>query len=302
MRDLDLKTLRLLVTVCDLQNIKAAAEQEHIEPSAISKRIAQLEAALGTEVLVRTRRGVQPTPAGLAVVEHARTLLFTVERLASDVSAYGGGLKGHVRLLASASAIAESLLDDVAAFMGQEANQAIRVDIEERTSREVVRAIREGSASIGVCWDNVGFDDLEIIGYRSDELALVVPRAHPLAARRTVGFVETLAFDQVGLGPTTAMHGMLQRAASRAGETVRYRVLVSNFDAALRVVAAGLAVSVIPAQICASHARAPVAAVPLTDPWARRQFAVCFRRRDSLQPAAARLLAFLEQQVRPALA
>lgn len=300
MRDLDLKTLRLLVAVCDLQNIKAAAEQEHIEPSAISKRIAQLEATLGTEVLVRTRRGVQPTPAGLAVVEHARTLLFTVERLASDVSAYGGGLKGHVRLLASASAIAESLLDDIAAFMGREENRGIRVDIEERTSREVVRAIREGSAALGVCWDNVGFDDLERVRYRSDELALVVHRDHSLAVRRTVGFVESLAFDQVGLGPTTAMHGMLQRAAARAGAAVRYRVLVSNFDAALRVVAAGLAVSVIPAQVCASHARAQVMAIPLTDRWARRQFAVCFRRRDNLQPAAARLLAFLEDQVRMA--
>ena len=53
--------------------MKAAAEQEHIEPSAISKRIAQLEAALGTRLLHRVARGVQPTPAGLALLEHART-------------------------------------------------------------------------------------------------------------------------------------------------------------------------------------------------------------------------------------
>lgn len=49
MRDLDLKSLRLLVAVCDCGNIKDAAAQEHIEPSAISKRLAQLEDTLVRE-------------------------------------------------------------------------------------------------------------------------------------------------------------------------------------------------------------------------------------------------------------
>src|SRR5512132_4097532 len=104
MRDLDLKSLRLLVAVCDTQNIKKAAQQEHIEPSAISKRIAQLEDTLGTALLVRSRRGVQPTPAGLAVLERARALLYTIESIESDVAEYASGLIGHVRLAASASA------------------------------------------------------------------------------------------------------------------------------------------------------------------------------------------------------
>ena len=66
MADLDIKTLRLLVAVCEQRNIRRAAEQEHIEPSAISKRIAQLESSLGTTLLMRGRRGVLPTPAGEA--------------------------------------------------------------------------------------------------------------------------------------------------------------------------------------------------------------------------------------------
>jgi DNA-binding transcriptional LysR family regulator len=81
MRDLDLKSLRLLVAVCEHQNMARAAAQEHIEPSAISKRIAQLEADLGTPLLLRSRRGVSPTPAGVAVLEHARNILFTLDRV-----------------------------------------------------------------------------------------------------------------------------------------------------------------------------------------------------------------------------
>ncbi len=296
MRDLDFKTLRLLVAVCDLRNIKAAADQESIEPSAISKRIAQLEQALGTRVLVRSRRGVQPTPAGLALLDHARTLLFTVERLEHDVAAYSGGLRGHVRLIASASAIAESLLDDVAAFMRQRENQNIKVDIEERNSRDLVRAVRESVALLGVCWDNVDFEELEHLPYRSDELAVMVHRAHPLTCHKAVRFEQSLDYDHVGLPPTSAVHSMLHRAAARAGRTVSYRVIVSNFDAALRVVAANLGISVIPMEVFRSHSRAEVVALPLTDRWAKRRFAICFRGRDTLQAPSARLLEFLVEK------
>lgn len=294
MRDLDLKTLRLLVAVCDHQNIKRAAAQEHIEPSAISKRIAQLESALGAPLLVRGRRGVQPTPAGLALLEHARTLLFTVERIEADIAAYSGGARGHVRLVASASAVAESLLDDVAAFMRDPANQGIKVDIEERLSADVVRMVRDGSASMGVCWDSVDLRGLQHLAYRDDQLALAVHTGHPLASRKAVRFEETLHFEHVGLPPATAVYTMLHRAAARSGAALSYRVIVSNFDAALRVVAANLGISVIPYQVSQMHAaRGEIKVIPLKDAWANRSFAVCFRDRDLLAPAAARMVEFL---------
>ena len=168
MRDLDLKSLRLLVAVCDLGNMKEAAAQEHIEPSAISKRIAQLEHTIGTPVLVRGRRGAQPTPAGRALLEHARTVLFTLERIEADMAAFKGGIKGQVRLVASASAIAESLLDDLAQFMRVPEHQDIQVDIEEHFSRDIVGMVRDGVVSLGVCW--AGADPVESTTSRTDQV------------------------------------------------------------------------------------------------------------------------------------
>src|SRR5260370_9266548 len=74
MRDTDLKTLRLFVAVCDHRNIAQAAAEAHIEPSAISKRIAQLEGELGVPLLSRSRRGVQPTAAGSPPARAQRAL------------------------------------------------------------------------------------------------------------------------------------------------------------------------------------------------------------------------------------
>jgi DNA-binding transcriptional LysR family regulator len=303
MRDLDLKTLRLLVAVCEHQNMARAAAQEHIEPSAVSKRIAQLESDLGTPLLVRSRRGVSPTPAGVAVLEHARNILFTLDRMAGDAASFSSGVKGHVRLLASASAIAESLLDDIASFMREPANRNIKVDVEERMSRDLVRQVREGGASIGVCWDSADMQGLEHRPYRRDRLALAVHPDHPLARKKTLRFEQTLDHEHVGLQPSSAVYTMLQRAAAKVGRTVSIRVIVSNFDAAFRVVAANLGVGVIPVEVGGRYAESlGVKLIPLTDAWAQRRFAICFQDMDALQPAVRRMVDHLVERARVPLA
>ena len=146
MRDLDMTSLRLFVTVCETRNIARAGERVNLAGSAISKRLAQLEDHLGVRLLVRRRPGVEPTPAGETLLEHAHTLLGNAERLAHDLGSYAAGVKGQVRVLASASALAESLADDVASFLRQPEHAAIQIHIEERQSRDVVRGVRDGVA------------------------------------------------------------------------------------------------------------------------------------------------------------
>jgi DNA-binding transcriptional LysR family regulator len=297
MRDIDLKSLRLLVAVCEHRNMARAAELEHIEPSAVSKRIAQLEHDLGTALLMRSRRGVEPTPAGLSVLEHAKSVLFTLERMANDASSFGSGVKGQVRLVATASAIAESLLDDIALFMREPGNRNIKVDVEERQSHEVVRQLREGMASVGVCWDTIDLAGLEHRPYRHDRLALAVHPDHPLARRKSLRFEQTLDYEHVGLPPTTAVHSMLHRAAARSGRSVSYRAVVSNFDASFRVVAANLAISVVPVEVGGPYAEMlGVKIVPLTDAWAHRRFAICFQKLDALQSPVRRLVEHLAER------
>ncbi len=294
MLPIDLRSLKLFVAVCEQHNITKAALLEHIEPSAISKRIRQLEEVFGTPLLARSRRGVQATAAGQALLDHARNVLYSVDRLAADMNAMGDGLKGQVRLLVSAAAIAQFLLDDVAAFMQVPQHKEIQVDIEQRASHELVRDIREGAALVGVCWDIVELGDLAWLPYHQDRLTIAVPLDHPLAKEPSVKFEDTLEFEHVGLPPTAALHTVLRRAANAANKTPRYRLIVSNLDTALRVVSARFGISVIPHNVGRASAQAlGVALVPLTDPWALCQFNLCFRELDSLPPAAKLMTSFL---------
>ena len=210
------------------------------------------------------------------------------------MNAFGGGLQGQVRLLASPSAIAEQLLDDVASFMRQPGNKGIKVNIEEHFTREIPRVLRDGSNGIGICWDSADLRGLQQRPYRSDDLMLAVPARHPLAQRKALRFEQTLDFEHVGLQPTSSVQMALQRAAARVGRTVNYRVVVSNFDAAFRVVAADLAISVIPAQVSSPHVESGlVKLIPLSDTWARRRFAICYRKVEDLQAAGRRIVDYL---------
>lgn len=294
MRLPDLQTLKLFVAVCEHRNIARAAEQESIVGSAVSKRLAQLEDTLGTPLLVRKRHGVVPTAAGETLLEHARTMLASVDRIERDMAAFATGIRGHVRMLVTASVMAESLADDVAAFLQNPAHRDIQVSMEERVSPEVVRGIREGSASIGICWDAADLQGLETRSYRHDHLAIVAHPSHPVARQDSVRFADVLAYEFVSMPALSAVHVLLARAAAVEGKTLVHRVLVSNFDAALRVVRANLAISVVPAEVALPFAAATgVHIVPLADPWARRRFALCFRPAPGLAPAAQLLVEHL---------
>lgn len=290
-RDLDLTTLRLFVSVCELGNIARAGERASIVGSAISKRLAQLEDQVGTPLLVRRRHGVVPTAAGQTLLEHARAMLDSAARIEHDMQNFAAGTRGQVRILASVSAMTESLADDVAGFLQLPAHRNIQVDMEERVSPEIVRGVRDGLASLGVCWDAADLGALQSRAYRSDHLAIVLPARHPLAGRKRLRFEETLDFEHVSLPVNSAVQVMLQRQAAACGRQLHQRVIVTNFEAALRVVRAGLAISVVPREVAQLQASAyGLRLVALAEPWAERRFIICFRDAQLLSPAAQLLV------------
>ena len=278
MRDLDLTTLRLFVTVCDTGNMSRAAEKANMVASAVSKRLAQLEATVGASLLTRRKHGVVPTPVGETLLEHARSMLLSASRIERDMASHAAGIQGRVNLLATASVMAESLADEIAGFLQMPEHQNIQIDLEERISPEVVRGIREGVASIGICWDAAETGLLKTRTYRHDHLSVAVPRGHPLGALPEVRYADTLDFEHVIMPVNSAVEVMLQREASLLGKRLQHRVIVTNFEAALRVVRAGLAIALVPREVTTLYAEAyGLEILPLQEIWSERRFILCHR-------------------------
>lgn len=297
----DMTTLRLFAAVCETRNFAHAAQRQHLVGSAVSKRMAALEAQVHTALFVRQRHGVTPTPAGETFLEYARTILTEAQKAEQALAAYSSGLRGHVRVLATASVMSESLADDIVRFMREPAHAGIKVDVEERFSPDVARGVREGHASLGITWDNVDLQGLETALYRVDHLGIVVPRGHPLHKRKQVGYADTLAWEQVSLPSTSAVQVLLEQTASASGQPFRSRAMVSNFEAGLRMARAGLAICVVPHEIFRSTPNvANLHWVAMTDAWARRRFLLCFKKGTQLSAAAQQLKQHLQADARSA--
>jgi DNA-binding transcriptional LysR family regulator len=282
-------SLKLFVAICEERRFSEAAYREHLTTSAVSKRLAALEDQIGTPLIERSRKGIKLTAAGEALLPAARSLLQSMSRLRAQLSEYAGGVKGHVRVAASLSAIAGSLPDDISRFVRRH-EQSIRVSLDERLSPEVVRSVEEGSADLGVYWDAIGASKLQTVPYRTDRLVVIAHRDHELARRKRVSFVDTLPYDRVAVKGGSIVTLTQQRLALAEGAALKWNTQVGTFDAACRIVAANLGIAIVPGDASAPLIKAfGMKAIPLADEWAVRRFVICTRDRDLL-PAAARLL------------
>jgi molybdate transport repressor ModE-like protein len=289
----DLTDLRLFLHVAETGSITRGAGRANLALASASARIRGMEQALGVALLERERRGVRPTPAGQALIHHARVVLQQLERMKGELGTYAHGLKGHVRVLCNTAAMAEFLPGPLAAYLAAHPN--IDVDLEEKRSYEIVQAVAQGLADLGIVADTVDLAGLETFPFRVDRLVVVMPRRHPLARRRQIAFRDVLDAEFVGLSEGSALQDHLGQHAARAGHALKFRVRVRGFDAVCRMVERGVGLGIVPETAARRHRRAmAIAGVRLTDPWALRHLTICVRRFDALPVHAQRLVEHLK--------
>ena len=288
---LDLYSLRLFVAVVEEGSIAAAAERELIAASALSKRLSELERQLAAELLIRHARGVEPTKAGLTLARGARNLLRHADDLSAQLSSYADGTRGHVRIAANLSSITQFLASDLQAF--QQEYPGVTVDLTELISHEVVQAVEDNTADIGIFSQVEEQHELTTVPYHKDRLALIVPNDHPLASRKSVAFADTLEYDHVGMHRGSAANRLLTREAIAANRTLKLKFQVTSYDALVSMVAAGFGIGLMPVKSTELYVRDRLNVVALTDSWAERQLSLCFRPAMDDMVAAQALLAHL---------
>jgi DNA-binding transcriptional LysR family regulator len=291
----DLTDMQLFAHVVDAGSITGGAQRAHMALASASARIRGMEETLGVALLVRGRRGVEPTAAGRILMQHARTVLQQMERMHGELGEVARGHKGHVRLLCNTSTLTEFLPEALSAFMA--AHPGIDIDLEERLSYDIVQAIAAGMADIGIVADSVDLAGLETFPFRADRLVLVTARDHVLARmalrgkKRRIDFKSTLDYDFIGLAGDSALQQYLSQHAARAGKRLNYRVRLRSFDAICRMVETGVGIGIIP-DTAAIRCRQSmeIRRIELTDSWAVRQLMICVRRLDALPAYAKQLI------------
>lgn len=286
---IDLVSLSLFHLVARTGSISQGAELAMLAVGAASKRVADLEAAFAVALFERHSRGVKLTPAGEALQRHVQRLLGDVDQMSADLSDHARGLLGVVRLWANTSAVTQFLPADLATFARQQ--PGIRIELHEADSHEVVLAVLDGRADLGLFADRTPALGLQTLPYRHDQLVLVVPADHALARRRKVAFAEAVAFDFVSLSQSTSLAQRLALESGQSGKPLRIRIHVRSFDAMCQMVAAGLGIAVLPVAAAQPLARAlGLRIIALTDPWVERQLLLGTRDAGALARPTRTLL------------
>ncbi|MFJ9449607.1 LysR family transcriptional regulator [Herbaspirillum sp. NPDC101397] len=286
---LDLSDLRLFLHVAETGSITAGADRSHLALASASARIRSMEDALGVALLLRERRGVQLTEAGRALLHHARTVHQQIDRMRDELSEYAHGLKGHIRLLGNTAAISEFLPDALGTFLSH--NPYIDIDLEERLSHEIVQAIVDGVADIGIVADSVPTGPLQTIPFRQDRLVAVLPRKHALTRRKALQFAELMDKNFIGLSNGSALQEHLAGHALRAGKRLQYRVRLRSFDGICRMVEREVGIAVIPETAALRCKKTmEINCIPLSDAWAKRQLLICVRSHEELPGHTRQLL------------
>jgi DNA-binding transcriptional LysR family regulator len=291
----DLSDLRLFLHVVEAGSITRGAERIHLAIAAASARIRNMEVTLGTPLLHRQRQGVQPTPAGRTLVHHARLLLQQAERMHGELAQYAEGIRGQVRLMSNTNALTEFLPEPLSDFLSS--HPQVNIDLEERLSDEIVAAVADGTADIGIVAGTVGVAGLETLPFRTDRFVLVVAPSHPLATLDRTPFAEVLDCDFVGLDRSSALQRFLAEKAERVGRRLKLRVQLRSFDAVCRLVECNVGIGVVPATTAERHAKTmSIHKIELADDWAVRKLTICIRREADLPIYARDLVRHLAAQ------
>ena len=294
----DLVDLKLFVAVAEARSITHGAARANLALASASARIKGLEAALGVALLKRERRGVVLTPAGEALLGHARVVLHDVETLRGDLGAYASGLKASVFMLANTVGLSEHLPKALASFLREHPN--ISLAVEERESADIAQAIASGVADIGFAAEHTLPDHLERFSFREDRFMLVTSPRSSFAGRRQIDFQEVINEDFVGLTNSTALQSHIGKYAARLGARLRFRAQLRDFDAVCQLVAAGVGVAIVPEVAARRCARSmPIRLVRIRDPWASRRLAICVRDFKALSRPAQQLYEHLRKEAEP---
>lgn len=290
----DLDQLRAFVAVADRLNFRQAAEDIHLSPPALSRRIDRLEAQLGARLFERSSRAVRLTRTGEAFQQRVRNILEDLEAAVLGIDELVSGQGGRVTVACVPSVALRLLPAAIQAF--QRELPKVQVRVQDDAMQVIALSVLSGEADFAIGFATGELPGLQVETLLSDPYVLAVPREHALARRRRLHWRELKDWPLVGLMRGGGNRQLLERHLEDIALPLRPQYEAAHVAALLGLVEAGLGLGVVPAlALPADHPR--LQAVSLVEPALSRELALITPRARRLGPVAQRLLDQLRQQV-----
>ena len=242
----DLRRLRSLCAIADHGSLTGAAAALDFTQPAVSQHLAALEAEVGAPLVVRSRGGAELTPAGELLVGHARVALDRLALAERQVADLIGHEQRRVRLAANSSALTRLVPLAVADLRRR--LPGAEVTITECGPPKALAKLRKGDIDVAVTFRLIGAEapaDVDERTLLEEPMFAAVPRAHPLAGKESIELAG-LRDDGWIQGPPATSPGLIREVCREAGFEPHIAFESDDPLATRGIVAAGLAVSLVP--------------------------------------------------------
>lgn len=291
--NLQIDELRAFVAVAERKSFRAAADALFISPPALSRRIERLETALETRLLERTTRRVALTPAGQMFLEHASSVLDSLDAAFQRVTGNAATRKGMVTIATIPSAAERILPEALVEFASRFPD--VRIKIVDEGAQEVLAQVIGNAADFGLNFIGAQEPGIDFQPLYRDGYVLVVPRSHALARRRSVAWKDLKAERMIAVSRSSGNRLLIDNVMARMKHRPEAFHEVSHVATLIRLVEAGLGIGVVPSMSLQPAARKDVVGIPLVQPAAHRTLGLISRREQGLSPLAAELYAIVRR-------
>lgn len=289
----DLIDLKLFLNISEAGSITMGAKLSRLTLQAASERLRGMEGELGIPLMKRSKSGVSLSEAGFSLQRHAKVVLNHIECMRSELSKFGHGMNGHIKILCNSAAHSEYLPVLVGEFL--RANENISIDVREKSSGEIVSDLRNNVSDLGIVADSVDLDGLSMVPFRADNLVVVAPSKSGRLKNNEVYFSEVVSMPFVGLSEGSALQLSLENHAKSLGARMNYRVRLASFDAVAQVISCGVGIGIVPQQAAERLVhQLDIRTIRLKDEWALRKLMICFREFETLPVYYQELVEFLK--------
>jgi len=246
---LNLTRLKVLSEVLSRASFSAAAESLSYTQSAVSQAVARLEAETGATLVVRDRKGIRPTAAGVTLVEHAEAIFAQVEAAEAELAAVLGVRGGRLRVASFPSAGATLMPLAVATF--RERHPDVALTLAEGEPEDIAPRLRAGEFDLALLFAFPGVRERPGAGLRSvalleDPMHVALPSDHELAAKPELTLADLSEQEWVQTSASSPCARHVVRSCLAAGFDPNVTFESDDYETVQGLVAAGVGVALIP--------------------------------------------------------
>ena len=246
---MDIQLLKAFVTIAEDGSFSAAAQRLHLTQSAISKRIALLEAQVTQPLFDRIGRSVQLTEAGHALVPRAKRILQEIADTKQYMSDIRGSVSGPLRIATSHHVGLHRLPPFLKTFSQQ--YPEVHLELTFIDSEQAINAILQGEFELALITlpeailDNTT-DNIQYHHLWQDPMEFIVNNNHPLSLKKKIKLSDLAAYPAILPDRNTYTTELIQQLFTQEKQMLDISMTTNHLDAIKMMISVGLGWSVLP--------------------------------------------------------